>query len=607
MFTQPGTTGTTLATPVFDHRPTVEQAAILDAASTGNPLVVTAGAGTGKTSTLKMVAASTMKRGLYLAYNRAIADDARASFPYNVDCRTAHSLAFQVVGRQFAHRLNGPRMPAREVARLLSIPQVLDLGAHALTSPKVARVVMDTISRFCHSDWETPGGDHIPHIPGLDDPASIQALKVQLTPMVHRAWEDLTNPQGRLRFTHDHYLKMWALTRPTLPADLIFLDEAQDANPVIAAIVDDQDSQKILVGDESQAIYGWRGAVDAMASFSGMRLSLTQSFRFGQRIADEANMWLDLLSAPLRLTGNPAKDSRLEQIPAPQAVLCRTNAGAIGQIIAAIGAQQRPALVGGGDDIRRLAEACRDLRTGRGTMHPELMAFTSWQEVKDYAEHDAGGQDLKTLVKLIDSYGPDAVIKVVDQLVDEHNATIIISTAHKAKGREWGTVRLAADFAPPYDKDGDLIPAEAMLTYVAVTRAKDGLDPIALPMYGGGGLTVPLPPVDQLPFDVLIPDPEPIPTDLPPAMVGWLGIRNEAASNEKRWKEIREQAEEKLKEHLGEREEATVNGRPAISWKTSKPGTQLNSKALEKDHPTIYAAYLVEKKPARPFKILGDQ
>ncbi len=65
-FTQPGVTTFTAptpapVTPVFEHPPTSEQADILDAAATGNPLVIEAGAGTGKTSTLKMVAASTCR------------------------------------------------------------------------------------------------------------------------------------------------------------------------------------------------------------------------------------------------------------------------------------------------------------------------------------------------------------------------------------------------------------------------------------------------------------------------------------------------------------------------------------------------------------------
>ncbi|MGW4469688.1 UvrD-helicase domain-containing protein [Nonomuraea sp. NPDC004354] len=655
LFTQPGaftapafTAPVAAAAPVFEHPPTPEQAAILEAARQGQDLVIEAGAGTGKTSTLKMVAASTPRRGLYLAYNRAIAEDARASFPANVQCATAHSLAFRAVGHQFAHRLNGPRLPAREVARFLKIPAVLDLGAHALTSVKAARIVMDAVAAFCHSSSDEPAWWHIHDIPGLDvDPGAMTELRQQLVPMLYRAWEDLISLDGKLKFTHDHYLKMWALGRPVLPADFVMLDEAQDANPVIAQIVENQSSQTILVGDQSQAIYGWRGAVDAMEGFEGARFQLSQSFRFGQRIADEANVWLDLLGAPLRLTGNPAKDSRLDRVDSPAAVLCRTNAGALGQAMAAITAGHRPALVGGGDDIRRLALACQDLRNGKGTEHPELMAFRSWAEVKEYAEHDAGGQDLKTLVKLVDSHGPERILRVVDQLVDEHNADVVISTAHRAKGREWETVRLAADWSEPYDQEGHLIPAEAMLAYVAVTRAKQVLDCRTLgarqaeqephhedcmckacggdPWEGTWGPATAdepspihrtsLDPAQQVPtvgdstaVDTLTPDPERVETDLPAELVGWLQLAKDAADHEAGWKAVKEQAQQKVKDHLDARgiDEATVAGRPAVTWKQSKAGTQLDGKRLQKDHPDIYAAYLIEKKAARPFKLTGD-
>ena len=48
---------------------------------------------------------------------------------------------------------------------------------------------------------------------------------------------------------------------------------------------------------------------------------------------------------------------------------------------------------------------------------------------------------------------------------------MVISTAHKAKGREWESVRLAPDFASTGGRNG--IPtAEVRLFYVAMTRAK---------------------------------------------------------------------------------------------------------------------------------------
>jgi hypothetical protein len=58
---------------------------------------------------------------------------------------------------------------------------------------------------------------------------------------------------------------------------------------------------------------------------------------------------------------------------------------------------------------------------------------------------------------------------------------VIISTAHKAKGREWGSVQIGEDFEPPppvldpltgEPGPGPIKKADAMLHYVAVTRGR---------------------------------------------------------------------------------------------------------------------------------------
>jgi excinuclease UvrABC helicase subunit UvrB len=50
----------------------------------GGDLALVAGAGAGKTATLALMIATTRRRGMYLAYNRAIADDAMRRFGPNV-------------------------------------------------------------------------------------------------------------------------------------------------------------------------------------------------------------------------------------------------------------------------------------------------------------------------------------------------------------------------------------------------------------------------------------------------------------------------------------------------------------------------------------------
>src|ERR1700749_2146105 len=102
--------------------PTAEQQAARDVFVTGEDLALIAGAGTGKTSTLVLMGNSTRKRGLYIAFNRGIADDARGRFGRNVECRTAHSLAYRAGGHAYQERLNASaRVPAKETARLLGI------------------------------------------------------------------------------------------------------------------------------------------------------------------------------------------------------------------------------------------------------------------------------------------------------------------------------------------------------------------------------------------------------------------------------------------------------------------------------------------------------
>lgn len=470
----------------MSHRPTAEQAAIVDASTTGEDLVVEAGAGTGKTSTLQLLADANPRRtGLYMAFNKAIAAEAGKRFPRSVQCKTSHSLAFQAVGRQYAHRLKAPRMPARETAKALRINNPVQVASELgpLSPTQLARISLQTVERFCYSADQQVEAWHVPRIEGLAGTIARQALASVIVPYARRAWEDLSRLDGQLRFTHDCYLKLWALSRPKLPVDFVMLDEAQDSNGALAGVVDAQDAQRILVGDRSQAIYGWRGAVDTMATFQGRRLQLSQSFRFGPAVAHEANKWLAILDAPLRLTGHEPIRSEVVslQLPdGPDAVLCRTNAEAVRQAATAITQGIKPALVGGGDDVRRLAEAAIDLIAGRGTAHPELMAFSSWFEVLDYVTQDSAGSDLQVAVSLIEKYKPEGVLQILEQLVDEQHADVVLSTGHKAKGREWPKVRIADDFREPRrsedNPDPELPRADAMLAYVAVTRAQLVLD-----------------------------------------------------------------------------------------------------------------------------------
>lgn len=471
--------------------PTPEQSVAVDTFRRGDHLVLQAGAGTGKTTTLTMLAASTKKRGRYIAFGKSIAMEAATKFPGNVQCRTAHSLAFAAVGRRFAARIDAPRVPGWKTGASLGIrPNMsIRIGERNVTNKALSYTVLRTVTRFCQSADLTIQRYHVPRLRGIEmEDLHAQLVDVVL-PYAIKAWEDLQNPEhGVVRFDHDHYLKIWALTEPRIDSDFLLLDEAQDTNPVVEKLFNAQraHAQLVMVGDSAQAIYGWRGARDVMTEFDGTQLALSRSFRFGPALAAEANRWLSIVESPIRLAGTAAIPTKLERVEQPSAILCRSNVGAMFEVMRQLEYGRRVALVGGGKALKALAEAARDLKAGKRATHPELILFDSWGELQEYAEYDPSGRDLLPLVDLVDEHGVDVILSAVDQLAVEQGADIAVSTAHKAKGREWPSVRIGDDFTEPIDAEetdedgnplpGDIDDGEARLAYVAVTRARHQLD-----------------------------------------------------------------------------------------------------------------------------------
>jgi superfamily I DNA/RNA helicase len=466
--------------------PTAEQQVGLKAFMGGGNLKLEALAGTGKTTELKLLGRSVPdEKGMYVAFNSSIAKEAATSFPGNVECRTMHSLAFQAVGKRYANERGlpprAPRVTARQVSYILDIKGGVQAKPGLVWGPdKIARLVIETIKRYCYSAESEVKPWHVPTTPGTE--AAHAEIVDTVMSYTAKAWADIKKLDGQLRFEHDYYLKMWALTDPVIDCDFLMLDEGQDSNPITLGIFERQadfDTQLVIVGDRYQSIYGWRGALNAMSDFEADDTAyLTKSFRFGPAIAEEANKWLTLLGAEIRVEGFEEIDSVVTELSDPFAILCRTNAQVIAEALAAQSVGKRVAVAGGTREIIYLAESARDLMSGVGTSHPDLMGFKDWNEVVTYVNEESAA-DLRVLVNLIDKYGVEEVITIASRTVEEKDGPdLVVSTAHKAKGREWTSVTIASDFREPEDEnmESDINKSDAMLAYVSVTRAQHKLD-----------------------------------------------------------------------------------------------------------------------------------
>lgn len=322
----------------MSYPPTPEQQAAIDAFRRAQNITLEAGAGTGKTSTLKFLAAQVpMHQGIYMAYNASIAREAAREFPPNVVCKTGHGHTRVLSGIEQA-RMDFGRQNGQEQARILGIHP----GAHRITNDvvyagrQIARVAMETVTRFARSGDDEVSRHHVPRQTRLELPADHNNLVDQVLPYARKAWDDIMSKGGQLRWEHDFYRKRFQLEQRVIPGRFLFLDEAQDSNGCTIALVEHHMRLGyviVAVGDSAQSINGWMGAENAMDKFGGVRLPLTKSFRFGPAVATEANKWLTLLNASLRITGHEPIGSTVGPLgnTLPDAILTRTNAEAVDQ------------------------------------------------------------------------------------------------------------------------------------------------------------------------------------------------------------------------------------------------------------------------------------
>lgn len=271
--------------------------------------------------------------------------------------------------------------------------------------------------------------------------------------------------------------------------DFVFCDESQDWSPAQIAFglkLVVKGGRFIAVGDDRQCIYTFRGAdsdatVRLIEKTRATVFPLSYTFRCAKKVVKEAQRFVpDIQALPKAPEGKVTTidiDQIVDQAAPGDFVISRTNQPLVTQCIRFIRAGKRCHIAGHafgtmlGAFVRaRKAKSVEDLTT----------KVTQWRDMKclekTYESDERGAREaidkancVLEVCRFADS-PRDVEERIQTLFTDEGEDGIILTTCHKAKGREADRVFVLKNtFHPDENRE------EENMAYVAVTRAKTEL------------------------------------------------------------------------------------------------------------------------------------
>ena len=461
---------------------TKQQKEILESVQKYKSIKINAFAGTGKTTTLKLISDTYKeKKILYLAFNSAIKNEATLIFPNNTHVKTTHGLAFGAIKKNTNIDLNKiTNYRAIDISKEFEITYNQAVGA------------LKIFENFCNTTKSEIEPKDIEHKTAKN--------------MFDRMLISKMDP------THTFYLKYYYLLISSQQIqqfnyDIIMLDEAQDTNEVTLGIFESLSSKvKIYVGDEHQQIYSFRGSKNALSKIkSDIKLYLSCSFRFNSSIANYANVLLkNFKNESVSIDTLKEKNDDLIET---NGYISRTNAQLISIISDRIQNRKPFVTVRDPNEIFNLTIEVHYVLTNNKSevkRNRFLKDFVSEDEILDYA-NEVDDYELKSALKMAKEY-KEKVFEFKDisdkfyaawknkalNGFDKRTSEILfLTTAHTAKGLEWDKVTIADDFTDfadlivdfgcdnlkEFQEEQNVLANQELidefnLFYVAVTRAK---------------------------------------------------------------------------------------------------------------------------------------
>lgn len=504
--------------------PTDEQLAAITAAKTKQSVMLTAYAGTAKTTTLEMMGHQIKAPALALAFNVSIKKELEKRFEPNFTVKTLNGLGFGALMRAMPGVTFQPP-DGRKIGKLVTHvakEQKIELLAESWDTTKSLVIRAMSAGLVPHdegrplvaddeSTWDwlmTEEGIH------RDDFSFFHNLASQVLESNNRLVRE-----GIISFDDQVYYSTCVLGQfPKFP--VMVVDEAQDLSPLNHAMLElsKRDGGRLLiVGDPKQAIYSFRGADSrSMTKLRRLKppgewddLPLTLTFRCPKLIVERLQSHAPGFRAAegnapgrhIRLgTYNPLEDIRewawedllVATAGRPIAILSRNNAPLISMAFKLL--RRRVSVRMAGRDIGKgLIALSRKIfpedHTGRAEMLGLLEEWESSEtsaagamdkpELADNARDKA--ESLRAVISFAEVDDAGRLRATLKTLFDREDGFVLLSTIHRAKGLEWDCVlhldpwRVPSKWAKEAARAGNSAPLEQEmnLKYVCETRTRE--------------------------------------------------------------------------------------------------------------------------------------
>ena len=278
--------------------------------------------------------------------------------------------------------------------------------------------------------------------------------------------------------------------------DYVYIDEAQDLNPAQIELsvraCAYPNGRVIAVGDDRQAIYGFRGAdtqaIHGLVKRLGAKvMPLPVTYRCSRAVVALAKQFVPDLEAAPNASEGSVRDlswNRMVAMAGPgDFILSRSNAPLIGLCMSFL-AEGRRATIQGRDLAKNLTSTVK--RSRQKDVEGFLMYLDKWESAEkrrmlaakpvpgDPSAVEDKAMCLRTLCEGAQSLS-EVLARIEGLFSDEDNMSrIVLSTTHKAKGLERDNVFVLRGTYGKLDSE-----EAENLFYVAVTRARETLHLVA--------------------------------------------------------------------------------------------------------------------------------